>query len=137
PGGVGGKAEIGGVAEGDDSGIAEDEIERERKQRSDRDVTREHEIIGREYEGEQGREPERDLERTPADLRLEITLRLARRSGRHCPRSSPDRPHAEERAKCASRSMGPPLAASILRNPNYRLPNSPLGRHIKSATMTK
>src|SRR5262245_59142117 len=75
-GGVGGKAEIGGVAERDDTGITEDEIERERKQRGDRDLAREHEIIGREHEGEQRREPERDLERAPAHLRLEIFLRL-------------------------------------------------------------
>ena len=82
--GVGAEAEIGGVAERHDARIAEDEIERQRKQRSDRDLARQQQIVGREHERKQRCEPERDFERAPADLRFEVALRLGRRGSRHC-----------------------------------------------------
>src|SRR3981189_2426344 len=84
-GSIGTEAEIGGVAERDDARIAEDEVERQREQRGDGDLARPHEIVGRENERGERREPERDLDRPPADPRLEITLWLGPRPPWHPP----------------------------------------------------
>ncbi len=82
-GGIGGGAEKGGVAERDDAGIAEDEIEREREQRGDRDLAGELEIGRQEEKRQQCSEPERGLERVPARLRLEIFDRRRGRVGQN------------------------------------------------------
>ena len=63
------------MAERHDAGIAEDEIEREREQRRDGDLARQHEIVREQEERQQGREPERDLDRVPARLALQIAMR--------------------------------------------------------------
>src|SRR5215831_8480927 len=71
-------AEIGGVAERDDAAKAEDQIERQRKQRGDRDLARQHQIGRRENKGQKRRQPEDDLAPVPADLRLQIVARRKR-----------------------------------------------------------
>jgi len=81
--GVGGKAEIGGMAERHDAGITENEIERQREQRRDGDLARQHEVVGSEHERKQRCEPERNFHRPPADLGLEIALRFGDRGRRH------------------------------------------------------
>ena len=73
---IGADAEIGGVAERYDAGKAEDEIERQREQSRDRDLARQHQIIRRQHERQQRREPERDLAPLPAVLRLQILNRI-------------------------------------------------------------
>ncbi len=79
-GGIGADAEIGGVAERDDAGKAEDEIERQREQRGDRDLARQHQIVRRQHERQQRGEPESDLAPAPANLRLQ-KIDAARRTG--------------------------------------------------------
>jgi cytidyltransferase-like protein len=69
---IGAETEVGGVAERDDAGIAEDEIEREREERGNRDLAREGEIARRDDEGRERAQPEGDLQRVPAHLRMEM-----------------------------------------------------------------
>ena len=78
---VGTDAEIGGVAERDDAGEAKDEIERQRKQRGNRHLARQQQIIGRQHERQQRREPERDLAPVPACLCVHKFVRSGRRRG--------------------------------------------------------
>src|SRR5713101_5807453 len=70
-GGVRADAEIRGVAERDDSRVAEDQVERQREQRRDGDLARELQIRGRDEERQERRQPEGDLGPAPADLRRE------------------------------------------------------------------
>src|SRR5438132_11685363 len=77
------KAEIRGMAQRDDTGIAEDEIERQCEQRRDGDLTRQHEVVGSEHERQQCREPKGKFNRLPANLRLDMALRLAQCGRRH------------------------------------------------------
>jgi hypothetical protein len=72
PGTVGADAEEGGVAERDDAGIPEDQIEREREQRQPKDVGHDQ-IAGRKQEGAGKREhPEHDFARPPAGARARM-----------------------------------------------------------------
>src|SRR4029077_6456328 len=96
---ISGQAEKRRLAERDDAGIAEDEIERQREQRQDRRVL-EDQIFAREQpDGGESENPERDLERRPARAVLEISrdvagevehrsCRSARRASRSWGRSS-------------------------------------------------
>jgi hypothetical protein len=63
------------VAERDDAAKAEDQIEREREQRGDRDLARQHQIGRRQNKRQKRRQPEGDLAPLPADLRLQIVAR--------------------------------------------------------------
>jgi len=66
PGGIGADAEKRRVAERNDAGVTEDEIERQRKQRADRDLARQRQIIRKQHERQQRYQPEGDFERVPA-----------------------------------------------------------------------
>ena len=57
PGGIGAEAEEGGVAERDDAGIAEDQVEREREQRQDRDLVEEQRACDGSRKRGEGHEP--------------------------------------------------------------------------------
>src|SRR5262249_40849629 len=72
--GVGADAEKRRVTERDDAGVAKDEVERKCEQRGDRDLTRKRQVVREQHEGQQRRQPEHDLQRMPAALRLEIGL---------------------------------------------------------------
>ena len=63
---VGAHAEEGRLPERQDPRVAEDEIERQREQPVDEDLTQEQPPIGHHEEGHERRDPERDLERMPA-----------------------------------------------------------------------
>ena len=68
PGSIGADAEESGLAERDDAGIAQDEVERQREQRKPHDVGHDQ-VARREDEGAGEREdPERDLAPVPASL---------------------------------------------------------------------
>ena len=90
--GVGAEAEERGVAERDDAGVAEDQIERQREQRGDRDLARQHQIVRRHHERQQRREPEHDLDGAPADLRFQMLVRAGDRGGGDCHTRLPNRP---------------------------------------------
>ena len=63
---IGADAEERGVAERDDAGIAEDEIEREREQRQDRDLGQNEMLAGKQPDRGESRDPEDDFQRMPA-----------------------------------------------------------------------
>src|SRR5207244_3321689 len=65
-------AEVRRVAERDDAGVAEDQVERQREQRGDGDLARQLQIRRRGDEGQQRAQPEDGLEPPPADLRFEM-----------------------------------------------------------------
>src|SRR6202035_727710 len=71
------------MGERHDAAKAENEIERQRKQRRDRDLARQDQIRRRENEWQQGGEPENNLAPSPADLRLQIIARSADRVAAH------------------------------------------------------
>src|ERR1044071_8447576 len=71
-GAVGADAEKRSMAERYDAGIAEDEVERERKQRRDGDLTGKRQVIRQQHKRQQHRQPERDLDGPPAAQRQEI-----------------------------------------------------------------
>src|SRR6267378_1485214 len=75
-GGAGAKTEERRVPERHDAGVAEDEIEREGEERRDRDLARELEIRRRRDERRERAQPERDLDAPPADLCLEMGVRI-------------------------------------------------------------
>src|SRR5439155_18949828 len=77
--GVGAKAEIGRMAERYDAGVTEDEVERQREQRRDGDLARQHQVVGGEHEWKQCCEPEGNFDGLPANLRRERALRLGNR----------------------------------------------------------
>lgn len=60
-GGIGAGAEIGGVAEGNDAGIAEDEIEREGENDGDDDLGAQRHVIGKDEECTDARHPGKGL----------------------------------------------------------------------------
>ena len=66
---IGADAEERGMAERDDAGIAEDQIERQSKQCGDGDLARQDQIIGEQRKWQKRRQPERDLDRLPARAR--------------------------------------------------------------------
>ena len=70
--GVGAEAEEGRVAQRDDAGVTEDEVERQREQRARRDLARQHQVVGRHHERQQRRQPEKVFGGTPAVLRFEL-----------------------------------------------------------------
>jgi hypothetical protein len=71
------------MAERNDAGIAEDQVERQREQGGDRDLACEHKI-GRCYdEGQQRRKPEHDLDHAPARLVGDIIVRSHGRRGHY------------------------------------------------------
>src|SRR5688572_7560911 len=72
PCGIGADPEERSMAERDDAGVAEDEVERQREQRGDRDLACEREIVRRDDERQERGEPEDDLQRPPADLLPEM-----------------------------------------------------------------
>ena len=59
-------AEERGVAERDDAGVAEDQVEREREQGDDRDLAQQQMVLGKDEVGDHRQQPERDLGRAPA-----------------------------------------------------------------------
>ena len=54
------------MAEADDAGIAQDQVEREREERQDDDLVEDQQLAGKQEEGRDGQEPEGDLRRMPA-----------------------------------------------------------------------
>src|SRR5216683_3894339 len=60
-GDIGAGTEEGGVAERDDSGIAEDEIERQGEEHHDEDLAAERQVIGEDEKGAAGAQPGQDL----------------------------------------------------------------------------
>ena len=73
---IAGKAEERRLAERDDAGIAEDEIERQREQRQDRGVLEDQMLAREQPDRGEGKNPERDLERRPAGAALQISRDL-------------------------------------------------------------
>ena len=73
--GIGADAEIGGMAERDDAGKAQDKVERQGEQRRDRDLARQDQIIRRQHERRERGEPESDLAPAPAQLSLQKIMR--------------------------------------------------------------
>ena len=68
---IGADPEEGGVAERDDAGIAEDEIEREREQAPDHGLGQDQ-VLGRQQpDGREGDDPEQDLQRPEAGARAQ------------------------------------------------------------------
>ncbi len=61
PGGIGAEPEKGGVAERNDAGIAEDQVEREGEEREDRDVVDEKAAVGKYEVARRDGEPESGL----------------------------------------------------------------------------
>ena len=92
PGGIGSHAEECGVAERNNTGVAEDQIKRQREQRQPHDI-RHDQIAGRKQECARKREnPERDLAPVPArvlpGLASDVGLRgHGRLNGRRCGRT--------------------------------------------------
>ena len=64
--GVGAEAEEGRVAERDDAGVAQDQVEREREQAEDGDLGEDQMPAGQEIDRGQRGQPEDDLQRMPA-----------------------------------------------------------------------
>ncbi len=69
---VGAKAEECRVPERDDARIAEDEIERDRKQPEDRDLGQDQVLARQQEDRRKRREPERDFQRAPARPRRQM-----------------------------------------------------------------
>src|ERR1700732_5572305 len=69
PRSIGADAEIRGVAERNNSGKAEDQIERKHEQRGNGDLARQQEIVGGENEREEGGEPKGNLAPARGTLR--------------------------------------------------------------------
>ena len=57
------------MAERDDAGIAEDQVERQREQADDHDLADQHQVAGEQEVGGDRQQPERDLQRLPAVVR--------------------------------------------------------------------
>ena len=70
---ISGDAEKRRLAQRQDAGIAEDEVERQREQRQDRRVLHDQIFAGEQPDGGESENPERDLERRPAGALLEIS----------------------------------------------------------------
>src|SRR5687767_5670522 len=70
--GVRADAEVRGVAERNEAGVAEDEVERQREQRSNGDLAGERQVVRRDDEGQQRAQPEDDLQGSPAQLLLKM-----------------------------------------------------------------
>ena len=87
------------MAERHDPGIAQNEIEREREQRRDGDLAREHEVVREQPERQQRGEPEHDLDRMPARLRLQIGVRRGQRVVTAITASRTGRPAATSAAR--------------------------------------
>ena len=66
PGGIGAGAEERGMAQGDDPGIAEDQIGREREQDRRQDLRAERQIVGKDEIGRERQQPGQGLERAEA-----------------------------------------------------------------------
>jgi hypothetical protein len=66
--GVGADAEEGGVAERDDAGVAEDQVEREREQGQDRDLVEEQRLRRERQPGGRQRQEGRQLPPAPARI---------------------------------------------------------------------
>jgi hypothetical protein len=88
-GGIGARAEEGGVAERDDAGIAQDQVEREREQGEDRHLVQQQVLARRQEERGEGQQPEDDLGQPPAGAPGEACrdAHLAR-ANRPCGRST-------------------------------------------------
>src|SRR5207249_2729534 len=82
PGGIRTEAEIRRVAERDEAGIAEDEVERQREKRGDGDLACEREVARRHQKGQERRSPEGDLERAQARLPAEVLVSAWQRGPR-------------------------------------------------------
>jgi hypothetical protein len=65
---VGAEAEEGGVAEGHDAGVAEDQVERHREQRDDGDLVEDEMASGEEEQRPGGGSPEQHLGAVPSAL---------------------------------------------------------------------
>ena len=69
---IGAETEEGRVAQRDDAGVAEDEVERNREQSGDQDLAAEHQMTGqRKVRGDRD-QPERELDRPPAVVRERV-----------------------------------------------------------------
>jgi hypothetical protein len=68
------------MAQRDDARVAEDQVERQREERGDGDLARQHEVVREQHERQQRRRPERNLDRTPPRLRLQMEVGVERRS---------------------------------------------------------
>ena len=66
---IGAEPEIGGVAQGHDAGVAQDQIEREREQDQDQDLGPEIGVIGKQEEGRDRERPGQGLDRPEAVAR--------------------------------------------------------------------
>ena len=66
PGGIGADAEEGGVAERDDAGIAQDQVEREREQGQPNNISHDQVARRKQERAGQRQHPEHNLARLPA-----------------------------------------------------------------------
>ena len=82
PGEISGDAEKRRLAQRDDAGIAEDEIERQREQSQDRGIFEDQILVGKQPDAGKGEDPERDLERRPAAAAPEIAATSSASTGR-------------------------------------------------------
>src|SRR5262249_61151984 len=82
-GSIGAKPEKRGMAERNNSRIAENEVEREREHRRDGDLARELQIARGEPERKECGEPEHDFSRPPSRPRGEMLMRVGDRRERH------------------------------------------------------
>ena len=70
-GGIGAGAKIGGMAQCNDPGITENEVERERKKNGDHNLSAQGHVVGQNHEGHHGHEPRQRFYRTPAFAALQ------------------------------------------------------------------
>ncbi|OIQ65525.1 hypothetical protein GALL_529160 [mine drainage metagenome] len=92
PGAIGADAEEGRVAERNDTGIAEDQIERQREQREPHDVGHDQKAGGKQERAGERQNPERNLAPVPARVLLGVTSDVGLRghgglNGRRCGRT--------------------------------------------------
>ena len=80
---ISGKSEKRCLAQRDDAGITENEIERQREQRQDRRILHDQIFAGEQPDGGESENPERDLERRPAGAVLEISGDVVGERGHH------------------------------------------------------
>jgi hypothetical protein len=96
--GIGADAEEGGMTERDDAGIAEDQIERHRKQRQPQDVGHDQIAGGKCEAAGQHDQPEGDLAVVPARLALGVITDVGRSVHRRTQRAAvrPNRPFGRQ-----------------------------------------